>query len=37
LDNLMQSEVEMLIDQRDWPAMRKVLTAQPPQEVADLF
>jgi magnesium transporter len=37
LGNLTLSDVEELIDRRDWPALRQALTAQPPPEVADLL
>ncbi|MDM7911939.1 MAG: magnesium transporter [Methanotrichaceae archaeon] len=37
MSNLTLPEVEELIDKRDWPALRQVLTAQPPPEVADLL
>lgn len=37
MDNLTLSDIEELIDRRDWLALRQALTAQPPPEVADLL
>lgn len=37
MDDSMLSEVEMLLNRRDWQSLRHILTAQPPPEVADLL